>query len=78
MIKWHEMRNSFPPEGEFILVSNGDWIGITCMKEDDWDFNGNEKIQVFTKKEKLRAKDDFHYWAPLPFCPNHLPKSACF
>lgn len=69
MNKWISVDDAIPPEGDYVLVSLDEWIGISRFIDGEWDTGEHRRIPIFTKSERTRSSANPIYWMPLPKPP---------
>jgi hypothetical protein len=62
---WICIDDKMPPEGEYVFIRVNDFIGISRLKQGEWDCGMARKLPLFKKYERSRSAANPQYWSPL-------------
>jgi hypothetical protein len=68
-VQWIFVGDQMPPEGEYVLVSFSEYIGISRFIDNEWDIGKGWKLPIFNKSEKMATRASPTHWMTLPKPP---------
>jgi hypothetical protein len=69
-MEWIEaLGDSYPNEGEYVLIFCDGYTGISRLIDGEWDCGDFRRRPMFNKSERIMSKLEAQYWMPLPKPP---------